>query len=109
MTKIYGRCSVNGSRNAPYGVQMHNGLNLSKSVNDPKSRLARVVNHIRTHGPSRRSDLNKMLGMGIVESPRGWGWYLYVAAIHAGFIVKTRKGRRVFYSLGNNSDFVTTS
>lgn len=95
-------------RNEPYGFQKHNGLNFVRSVKNPNSRLAKVIEYLRICGPSsRRAIAVNALGMSdTVASPRGWNAYVFSGAVTAGFIEKVRSGRRVFYKLGSRSSLV---
>jgi hypothetical protein len=96
----------------PFGFQMHNGLNLSKSVSNPKSRLARMVNYIRQNGECTRAELAmKALGSRFDATyhreQRGWNGYAFSGAIRGGFLVTNRVGNEVFYMLGPKSHLVT--
>jgi hypothetical protein len=91
---------------AKFGVFKTNGLNFNKSVNDPNSRLARVVNHIRQNGPTTRRDLNLMLGMDPSIESRGWGTYLVTLAVQGKVLTMYRVGKKVLYDLGVNAKSV---
>ena len=101
---------------APFGKWESNGLNFSKSLTNPNSRLARVVNFIREKGtPQTRHTLN-VLVFGLYPRPdgylnpktkqrvtRGWGAYLFSLAVKTNILKKTRKGNEWYYSLGKNA------
>ena len=93
-----------------------NGMNLSKSVTNPTSRLSRVRSYLHTNGPRTKRDIlhdvfGKTIGVNRFEyingkwqtfTPnivtRGWASYVFTLAIRYGYITKTRKGNVVLYS-----------
>lgn len=94
-----------------------NGLNLSKSVTNPDSRLNRVRSYLHTNGPRTKRDILRdvfghTIGVNRYEyTPtmgwhrigpkfvtRSWGSYLFTLAVRYGYITKTRKGNTVLYS-----------
>lgn len=116
----------NARARSPFGVLAWNGMNLRKSIENPKSRLSRIVNYIRQNGASeKRTIFRDLWGKEIVEKSeqywnpstyrhdiptnkvtRSWGCYVWNLAVESKILVKTRKDRRVFYSLGENSNKV---
>lgn len=110
---------------SPFGVRAWNGMNLSKSITNPKSRLSRIVNYIRQNGAAeKRVIFYNVFGKEIVEKSnywnpstyrydvptnkvtRSWGCYVWNLAVAGNVLVKVRRGNRVFYELGVNSNKV---
>jgi hypothetical protein len=94
----------------PAHLTAPNGLNLSKSVGNPSSRLEKMLKYLAENGPStKREILTKCFNKTVNDDPtvtwgngtvrRGWGVYLFVLAIRNGYITKTRTGNTVKYSL----------
>lgn len=101
----------------------HNGMNLSKSRNNPNSRYSRIVEYIRKNGSSTKADvLRNVFGKIVVPNTakvhsytpsgqwyritgtenwvtRGWGTYVWNLMVANGDLIKTRKGNKVHYSL----------
>lgn len=88
-----------------------NGLNFSRSVGNPNSRLEKVRTYLHTVGRATKRDiLRDVFGKVISEkSPwtygyqnnfvtRGWGVYLFTYGIRHGYFKKERVGNKVFYS-----------
>lgn len=73
-----------------------NGLNLTRSVNNPKSNLNKVRDYLQQKGIATKRDILRDV---FNKDCRGWGCYLFATAIRQGFITKTRKGNAVFYSV----------
>lgn len=94
----------------PSHLTAPNGLNFSRSVGNPKSRLEKVRNYLRVNGRSTKVDiLTNVFGKIVDNTPftygngkvtRGWGAYLFTYGIRHGFFKKERIGNKVFYSLG---------
>jgi hypothetical protein len=96
-----------------------NGLNLSRSVHNPKSRFRRMVDYLVVKGEATREEilrdvfgktignpsfhLDKVTGKVVCSTPnvvsRGWGSYLFNISVQYGYINKIRRGNRVFYSV----------
>jgi hypothetical protein len=86
-----------------------NGMNLSRSVHNPKSRFRRMVDYLSVKGEATREDiLRDVFGKTIgvyrgVTTPnvvtRGWGCYMFSLSIKYGYIKMVRRGNRVFYSV----------
>ena len=104
----------------PFGYIGWNGLNFKKSVTDRTSRLARTVRYVSQNGPQTRAELlMQVFGRKVTPEPKWpnrrtgnqcgstWGCYLFIGAVTAGFLVKTRKGKTFVYSLGPNADKVS--
>jgi len=95
------------TKNTPFGFQMFNGLNFSKSVSNPNSRLAKMVNYVRQNGPSTREDIGRnALGFRFVHWARNWNSYGFSGAVQGEFLIRTRVGRKVYYNLGSRSNLV---
>lgn len=98
----------------PYGVRAPNGINLSRSVGNPKSRFARVIfcvwalNRIGVY-PTKRQILSITLGkqldtpsayMKVGVIARGYASGFFSTLVKAGFLFKLRDGKTVRYTLG---------
>lgn len=95
-----------------------NGMNLSRSVHNPKSRFRRMMDYLSVKGEATREDIlrdvfGKVIGVNQFEyNPttgwkrigntnfvtRGWGCYVFSLSIKYGFIKMVRRGNKVFYS-----------
>jgi len=82
-----------------------NGLNFSKSVSNPNSRLNRLRSYLSVKGEATKGEIlrdvfGKTLGKdwknGHVSS--GWGTYLFNYGVRHGFFKKVRRGNQVFWS-----------
>jgi hypothetical protein len=91
----------------------HNGMNFTKSVKNPNSRIARLVRYLNENGPtSKRKILAELFDREMRDNTpyvpnsntvtRGWGWYMWSLGLHYDIIRKTRVGNRVLYSVGVN-------
>lgn len=89
-----------------------NGLDFSKSVGNPFSRLERVRSYLERNGPSTKRDIlkyvfNKTIPLPGVEYSRynkrvvtsGWGAYLFGYGYKHGFFTKTRAGNTVYWDI----------
>lgn len=77
-----------------------NGLNFSKSVGNPNSRLNRVRDYLSKNGPRTKRDiLRDVFGKNVGQVSYGWGTYLFGYGIRHGFFTKTRKGNSVLWSV----------
>jgi len=88
-----------------------NGLNFSKSVGNPKSRLERVREYLRVNGPrSKREILRDVFGKTLDHTTKypnrsrdmvtsGWGTYLFGYGVHHGFFQKVRRGNVWYWSV----------
>lgn len=86
-----------------------NGLNFTKSIGNPKSRLEKVRSYLWLYGTAtKRQILEDVFDRRIVEYSsimkrevtRGWGAYLFTYGIRQGFFQKFRQGNQVYYCLG---------
>lgn len=91
----------------PAALTAPNGLNLSRSVNNPKSRFRRMMDYLSVKGEATKVDIlrecfGKTIGRDFRggEVTRGWGSYLFILAVANGYVKKVRRGNRVFYSVG---------
>jgi len=93
-----------------------NGLNFSKSVSNPNSRLNRVREYLIKNGPSsKREILRDVFGKEVGKSRRewtgtrmvnhtpnvvttGWGCYLFTYGCLHGFFTKVRRGNVWYWS-----------
>lgn len=89
-----------------------NGMTLSKSRTNPKSRYSKIVGYIRNHPAQEatRAEVTEQVFGKIMKRPyptwnvpnevsTGWGSYVWSLMVAYGDLVKTRKGNKVFYSL----------
>jgi hypothetical protein len=112
----YGRPRPLSSR--PPHLTAPNGLNLSKSIHNPKSRFRRMMDYLSVKGEATKVDIlrdvfGKTIGKNQFEytstgwkkvSPdyvtRGWGSYLFTLSVRNGYVKMVRRGNKVFYSVG---------
>jgi hypothetical protein len=76
-----------------------NGLNLTRSVHNPASRLNKVRTYLWNRGPStKRAILQDVFG---VTGPdiRGYHCYLFAAGRANGYFTAARKGRTVLWDI----------
>lgn len=79
-----------------------NGLNFSKSVGVPTSRLERVRSYLRTVGPSTKRDiLRDVFGFATLDEStvRGWGSTLFSLGVKCGHLTHSRVDGKVVWSL----------
>jgi hypothetical protein len=89
-----------------------NGMDFSKSVGNPLSRLERVRSFLRSNGPATKRDILKFVFNKTVPLPgvkysrynnrlvtHGWGTYLFVYGVRHGYFTHERKGRTVLWSV----------
>jgi hypothetical protein len=90
-----------------------NGINFTRSVGDPTSRLERVRTYLRNNGPrTKRQILRDVFGKEVGDLrehwtlrrekghvSHGWGAYLWVYGVRHGFFTKVRKGRTVLWDV----------
>ena len=86
-----------------------NGMNLSRSVHNPKSRFRRMMDYLVVKGESTREDIlrdvfGKTIGVysGVMTPnvvSRGWGCYVFTLSVKYGYVKMVRRGNRVFYSV----------
>ncbi len=110
-----------GSRRSsvPRHLTAWNGLNFSRSVGNPTSRLERVREYLRVNGPrSKREILRDVFGKTLGKTSWGWnpvtqrmecknpnvvtsGWgtYLFGYGVRHGFFRKERKGNVTYWSV----------
>lgn len=99
----------------PRHLTAPNGLNLSKSVNNPNSRFEKIREYLRVNGPTTKKDiLYYVFGKKIVPSrPQytivqnntnpnevsyGWGTYVFGLGVKYGYFKKTRKNGTTYWS-----------
>ena len=100
----------------PAHLTAPNGLNFTKSVHDPKSRLNRVRDYLRQNGPSSKRDiLRDVFGKEMNDNKyvpvngqfvnrtantvtSGWGSYLFGYGVRHGFFTKVRRGNVWYWS-----------
>jgi hypothetical protein len=87
----------------PRNLTAPNGLNFSRSLHNPISRLNKVRDYLATRGEATKVDIlhdvfGKTVGRRAGEVTYGWGTYLFGYGIRHGFFKKVRKGNRVYWS-----------
>lgn len=80
-----------------------NGLNFSRSIHNPNSRLNRLRSYLSVKGEATKREIlrdvfGKTLGKGRGEVTSGWGTYLFGYGVKHGFFKKVRRGNQVFWS-----------
>ena len=75
-----------------------NGMNLSKSVTNPKSNFRRIAAYLDRVGEATKVDIYRDV-FGKVGVNRGWNCNVFSLAIKYGYIKMVRKGNKVYYSL----------
>jgi len=95
----------------PTHLTAWNGLNFSRSVGNPQSRLERVREYLRVNGPrTKREILRDVFGRTLdnvnpirFRSPNSvtssWGTYLFGYGVRHGFFRKERKGNITYWSV----------
>jgi len=95
----------------PTHLTAWNGLNFSRSVGNPSSRLERVREYLRMNGPrTKREILRDVFGRTldhVTKYPNrsrdmvtsGWGTYLFGYGVRHGFFRKERKGNITYWSV----------
>ena len=92
---------------APFGYKHdRNGLDFSKSIHNPDSNLARVINYLRACDVpvTRKNILFSVFG---VHNNRSWGTLLFSLMVKTGMIEKYYGGNAVRYAEGRNAHKVT--
>lgn len=119
MSWIHPYQRVQSRSSVPPHLTAPNGLNFSKSVGNPSSRLERVREYLRVNGPRSKREILRdvfgktvgvprgewMVGKGWVRvTPdtlvtRGWGSYLFQYGVRHGFFTKVRRGNVWYWSV----------
>ncbi len=93
----------------------HNGMNLTRSVGNPKSRFERIRSYLRTRGGSatKREILRDVFGKNASSSKWknpteavvtfGWGTYVFGLGVKNGYFTLVRKNRTVYWTLTDGS------
>lgn len=91
----------------PRHLTAPNGLNLSRSIHNPKSRFRRMMDYLSVKGEATKEEiLRDVFGKTIGKDwkngdvTRGWGSYVFILSVRNGYVKKVRRGNRVFYSVG---------
>lgn len=119
MSWIHPYQRVQSRSSAPAHLTAPNGMNFSKSIGNPKSRLERVRSYLRTNGPrSKREILRDVFGKTIGKSSwaynhqsgrmecltpnvvtMGWATWLFGYGVRHGFFTKVRRGNVTYWSV----------
>ena len=76
-----------------------NGMNLSKSYQNPNSHFNRICRYLGSVGEATKVDIFRDV-FGKVGVNRGWCCNVFSLSVKNGYIKKVRRGNRVFYSMG---------
>ena len=94
----------------PRHLTAPNGLNFSRSLNNPKSRLCRVLSYLSVKGEATKGEIlrdvfGKTLDNTTMYPHRtkdmvtsGWGTYLFNYGVRHGFFKKVRRGNMWYWS-----------
>ena len=94
----------------PRHLTAPNGLNFSKSISNPNSRLNRLRSYLSVKGEATKGEiLRDVFGKTLDNShsyphrgtnyvTSGWGTYLFNYGVRHGFFKKVRRGNQVFWS-----------
>lgn len=113
MYRRYGFTVVPRYSSKPAELTAPNGINFTKSVGNPNSRLERVRAYLTVNGPrTKREILRDVFGKDIGNLrddwmtrrakgnvTHGWGAYLWTYGVRHGFFTKTRKGNVVYWNI----------
>lgn len=93
---------------APFGFKnYYNGLDFSRSIDNPNSRLVRVVRFVRMcETPVFRSTILNNVFADRKSRNRGWGSIFFAGAVKAGFLDKVGRGNRTRYIEGRNATLI---
>ena len=90
----------------PSHLTAPNGLNLTRSVHNPKSRFRRMMDYLNVKGEATREEIitecfGKTIGRDFKNGDvtRGWATYLFTLSVRNGYVKMVRRGNRVFYSV----------
>lgn len=91
-------------RKGRYPMTAINGMNFSKSVDNPNSRLNRVRKYLHEVGSAtKREILRDVFGFKDEEltndTVRGWGSMFFCLGVHHKYFTNSRNGREVRWSL----------
>ena len=83
----------------PSYITAPNGMNFSRSVTNPNSRLSRVRDYLHLKGEATKAEIFRdVFGKDIKVVSTGWGCYLFSLGVRQGFFKKVRRGNQVFWS-----------
>ena len=113
MFRRYGFNIVPKYSSMPADLTAPNGMNFTKSVGNPNSRLEKVRKYLSDNGPrTKREILRDVFGQEVGDIKEhymvrmekghvsyGWGAYLFGYGVRHGFFHKTRTGRTVLWSV----------
>ena len=113
MYRRYGFHIVPRYSSLPAELTAPNGMNFSRSVGNPNSRLERVRSYLTTNGPrTKRQILRDVFGKEVGDlrehwmarrnkghTTRGWGAYLFGYGVRHGYFKHERKGNTVYWSV----------
>lgn len=93
--------SYSGRRKSsvPLHLTAWNGLNFSRSVGNPDSRLEKIRTYLRTMGPRTKREILRDVFNKTDVVIRGWGVYVFTYGVLHGFFRKERKGNVTYWSV----------
>jgi hypothetical protein len=90
----------------PSHLTAPNGLNFSRSIHNPTSRLNKLRGYLSAKGAATKKEiLRDVFGKTVGKNWQsgdvsyGWGAYLFSYGVHHGYLTKVRKGNTVYWSL----------
>lgn len=113
MFKRYGFYLKPRYSSMPAELTAPNGMNFTRSVGNPNSRLERVRDYLTKNGPRTKREIlrdvfgkevgdlrmNWMTRRKLGHTSHGWGAYLFGYGVRHGFFKHERKGRTVLWSV----------
>lgn len=87
--------------NAQYPHTAPNGMNLSRSVHNSRSRFSRVYTYLALNGEATKKDiLLDVFGKHIGDDvSQGWGTNVFGLGVKYGYFRKTQKNNSVYWSI----------
>ena len=93
----------------PRHLTAPNGLNFSRSIHNPNSRLNRLRSYLSVKGEATKAEILWNVFGKVLDNrytyPRskdvvtsGWGTYLFNYGVRHGFFKKVRRGNKVYWS-----------
>lgn len=89
-----------------YPYTAPNGMNLSRSVRNPRSRFSRIYTYLAVQGESTKKEIlanvfGKTVGMNYLqgEISKGWGTYVFGLGVKYGYFRKVQKNNSVYWSI----------
>lgn len=94
------------ARNLKFPIYAPNGLNLSKSIHNPNSRINRIMKYLHMRGEATKREIlrdvfNKKVGSVWQQNEVsiGWGSYVFNLGVKYHLLKKVRRNNTVYWSL----------